>query len=126
MNNLQKIGAGLVTSVAALGTTSAQAGGFVIRDELVQRTWVERVPVYQQFDTYARTPCGPQYVGSSHAQVGWAPVVRQEIRKEAHLRYDPCKKGLLDQVFEGIFCCPQERRQLMYIAPVAPCQPCNQ
>ncbi|MEM0465536.1 MAG: hypothetical protein QXW97_02435, partial [Candidatus Pacearchaeota archaeon] len=51
-----------------------QIGGFDIYRKWSLKTEIIQAPVYQQFDTYARTPCGPQYVGSSCIKVGTTPI----------------------------------------------------
>jgi len=92
-------------AVAMFGISNADAG-FVVREELVQRTFDRTVPVYRRIDS-TPTPCGPQSCPQYEVQYQTQRVTISKMEK--HLVWDPCQKGVVGKELEKIREKMQER-----------------
>jgi hypothetical protein len=88
-----------------------QVGGLDIFQVWSLKQRVVPTPLYQRYDTFAATPCGPKYVGSSYQQVGTVGTVVQRWEPKPVITWSSDKSifGAL-----GRLCNERERN----IAPV--------
>ncbi len=142
-NPIAYAGAGIVAAVATLSMENANAqeafrlgpgvqiGRANVHRDLVLKTWVDRVPIYQNNPVWEQTPTGMCFRGYQSRFAGYQSVVKQRWEEQLHTTWNPCAPNLIEQIFG----CPHERRQLQYICPPvcvpvapvqpAPCDPCR-